>query len=201
MSNRFERGIMRMLGIKDTDDVQEQFFAKQQASIERRRSFDRTGQKSNITIQVRDRLSHIRRRNKRRRILVVMTGHQQGQRNYLVDAALGSNPKATPDFMNFPEALEALTESPSRWDMIYLVSDLGQSMHGHCLFSVDHEADAEAREARAGDTKTPMDLINSLRGEGTELIMVCGTIEANCPISDELRQIKHGIIENEQIEV
>lgn len=135
-------------------------------------------------MELRDRISHITRRNKHRSILVIPYIEKD---NPLVDILLHSNSNAQATFARgVADGLNKLRES--NFDMVYLVLDFAREGQGACFLSADHPADAKLREENL-DLMVEAEAMREFAGDA-EIIMVCGTAQEQCPLARRLFELE-----------
>lgn len=144
------------------------------------RQYDQTDR----VMELKDRISRITRRNKRRTILVIPFIEED---NPLVDILLRSNSNARATFAkSVSDGVERLRSQ--EFDMVYLVLDFAKEGHGCCFMSGDSSEDEELRRKNPEITE----IINGMRdhARGAELVAVCGTSQADCPLANNLAEYK-----------
>lgn len=129
--------------------------------------------------KIRDRVSKITRRNKKRSILVIELSKNE---NPLVSMLLEANPAATSNKVkSLSEAVAAHEGSP--FDMVYLVFDGDSTVKGPCFFSTTHKADEDRREKHSSLSRRA-ETVSSLFS-GAEIIVVCEA-RGSCEVSKAL---------------
>lgn len=131
---------------------------------------------------VRKRISGIRIRNKKRKILVVDV---EVNESLLGESLISANDMADAVYSDNLE--EAYVEfATSRFDMVYLIIQLGleSNCSGPCFFSMSEESDQKYRDSRRSLVENIREIENKF--SGAEVIVVCGTSLLRCPLADRL---------------
>lgn len=185
-TDKFRRPSAKALRFKSVMQEEDDTELAQLESLraQQKETVTKLNEKNDLILRVHElnsRISHITRRNKKRKILVIPFAEIE---NPFVDMLLDANSNAEADYASsFGQGIQLLRAN--HYDMIYVVVDMAAEGHGPCFFSMDNPNDRALRDAAPGESKEFAEMIKSY-ANGAEIVVVCGTSAKKCPVAGHL---------------